>query len=75
VRNVRELTRSFLATATHTYASSALATGGIEKDVPHLPFLITANLVTHGKPHPEPYLAGLTGGSSSTLAKPRCGGR
>lgn len=26
---------------------------------PLVPFLVTADKVTHGKPHPEPYLAGL----------------
>ncbi|BGP32683.1 DL-glycerol-3-phosphatase [Rhodotorula toruloides] len=45
--------------ATRTYASSALKTGEIGAEPPALPFLVTANDVTHGKPHPEPYLKGL----------------
>ncbi|KAJ8293561.1 2-deoxyglucose-6-phosphate phosphatase 1 [Rhodotorula toruloides] len=60
------LLRSLLATvaelliaATRTYASSALKTGEIGAEPPALPFLVTANDVTHGKPHPEPYLKGL----------------
>lgn len=64
------LLRSLLATvaelliaATRTYASSALKTGEIGAEPPALPFLVTANDVTHGKPHPEPYLKGLDGAS------------
>ncbi|KAK4687674.1 hypothetical protein P7C73_g2447, partial [Tremellales sp. Uapishka_1] len=41
-------------TATTTYASAALPTAGIRQP----PQLITANHVTKGKPHPEPYLTG-----------------
>ncbi|GAA5992386.1 hypothetical protein JCM5350_005716 [Sporobolomyces pararoseus] len=45
--------------ATTIYASSALTTSSIGSEPPQLPFLITANHVTHGKPHPEPYLKGM----------------
>ncbi|GAA5929296.1 uncharacterized protein JCM15063_004113 [Sporobolomyces koalae] len=45
--------------ATAIYASSALTTSEIGSQPPNLPFLITANDVTHGKPHPEPYLKGM----------------
>ncbi|POY70632.1 hypothetical protein BMF94_6338 [Rhodotorula taiwanensis] len=45
--------------ATRIYASSALKTGEIGSAPPDLPFLITADDVTHGKPHPEPYLKGM----------------
>ncbi|GAA6010362.1 hypothetical protein JCM11491_006286 [Sporobolomyces phaffii] len=45
--------------ATTIYASSALTTSEIGSKPPQLPFLITANDVTHGKPHPEPYLKGM----------------
>jgi HAD superfamily hydrolase (TIGR01509 family) len=45
--------------ATTIYASSALTTSEIGSQPPQLPFLITANHVTHGKPHPEPYLKGM----------------
>lgn len=48
-------------TATIIYASSALTTSGVGKEPPAVPFLITADNVRHGKPHPEPYLAGLEG--------------
>ncbi|GAA5853838.1 hypothetical protein JCM3766R1_005377, partial [Sporobolomyces carnicolor] len=44
---------------TSIYASSALKTSEIGSEPPRLPFLITANDVTHGKPHPEPYLKGM----------------
>lgn len=43
--------------ATRLYATSALTTAGICP--PALPFTITSELCTHGKPHPEPYLTGL----------------
>jgi len=36
-----------------------LKTSSIGSEPPLLPFLITANHVTHGKPHPEPYLKGM----------------
>lgn len=43
--------------ATKTYADIALDTADI---LPfHLPFVITGDICTHGKPHPEPYLTGL----------------
>ncbi|GAA6060611.1 hypothetical protein JCM10212_004590 [Sporobolomyces blumeae] len=45
--------------ATQIYAASALKTSEIGATPPDLPFLVTANDVTHGKPHPEPYLKGL----------------
>ncbi|ORY61163.1 HAD-like domain-containing protein, partial [Leucosporidium creatinivorum] len=48
-----------VTSATNSYASSALSTAGIGSTPPAVPFLVTADLVTHGKPHPEPYLAGL----------------
>ncbi|GAA5964143.1 hypothetical protein JCM8115_005360 [Rhodotorula mucilaginosa] len=41
--------------ATRIYASSALKTG----EITEVPFIVTANDVTHGKPHPEPYLKGM----------------
>lgn len=50
-------------TATRLYADSALKTGEIGASPPALPFLVTADDVTHGKPHPEPYLRGMDGGS------------
>lgn len=49
----------FFLLATTIYASSALTTSSIGSEPPQLPFLITANHVTHGKPHPEPYLKGM----------------
>ncbi|GAA5898392.1 uncharacterized protein JCM6883_001008 [Sporobolomyces salmoneus] len=45
--------------ATTIYATSALTTSEIGSKPPQLPFLITANHVMHGKPHPEPYLKGM----------------
>ncbi|ORY87426.1 HAD-like domain-containing protein [Leucosporidium creatinivorum] len=48
-----------VTSATIIYASSALTTSGVGKEPPAVPFLVTADLVKHGKPHPEPYLAGL----------------
>ncbi|BGP54634.1 DL-glycerol-3-phosphatase [Rhodotorula sphaerocarpa] len=45
--------------ATRLYADSALKTGEIGASPPALPFLVTADDVTHGKPHPEPYLKGM----------------
>lgn len=46
-------------TATIVYASSALTTSGVGMEPPAVPFLVTADKVSHGKPHPEPYLVGL----------------
>ncbi|KAI5479042.1 2-deoxyglucose-6-phosphatase [Pseudohyphozyma bogoriensis] len=46
-----------VTSATNAYADSALVTGEIVP--PALPFRITGNQCTHGKPHPEPYLKGL----------------
>ncbi|EIW72384.1 hypothetical protein TREMEDRAFT_36663 [Tremella mesenterica DSM 1558] len=43
-----------VTSATNTYASAALPTAGI----PIPPTFVTANDVTKGKPHPEPYLKG-----------------
>ncbi|GFZ46032.1 hypothetical protein JCM24511_04278 [Saitozyma sp. JCM 24511] len=43
-----------VTSATTVYASAALPTAGI----PQPPKLITADHVTKGKPHPEPYLTG-----------------
>ncbi|GAA5868154.1 hypothetical protein JCM1840_006159 [Sporobolomyces johnsonii] len=45
--------------ATRIYANSALTTSEIGSTPPALPFLITADDVTHGKPNPEPYLKGM----------------
>ncbi|WWC66172.1 uncharacterized protein I206_100073 [Kwoniella pini CBS 10737] len=45
---------AIVTSATNTYASAALPTAGI----PKTPKLITADDVTKGKPHPEPYLTG-----------------
>lgn len=41
------------------YATSALTTSKIGHEVSRTPFLITGDAVSKGKPHPEPYLAGL----------------
>ncbi|SGY13592.1 BQ5605_C010g05903 [Microbotryum silenes-dioicae] len=48
-----------VTSATIVYASSALQTGKINADAPNLPFIVTADNVTNGKPHPEPYLKGI----------------
>ncbi|KAK4057291.1 DL-glycerol-3-phosphatase [Microbotryomycetes sp. JL221] len=50
-----------VTSATKIYASSALTTSqiGMSSSDGGPPFVITADNVTHGKPHPEPYLAGL----------------
>lgn len=45
---------AIVTSATTIYASAALPTAGI----PEPPQLITADHVTKGKPHPEPYLNG-----------------
>ncbi|KAL7419275.1 DL-glycerol-3-phosphatase [Cryptotrichosporon argae] len=45
---------AIVTSATTTYASAALPTAGIPKH----PELVTANHVSQGKPHPEPYLTG-----------------
>ncbi|WWC99930.1 hypothetical protein V866_006839 [Kwoniella sp. B9012] len=45
---------AIVTSATNTYASAALPTAGI----PTTPKLITADDVSNGKPHPEPYLTG-----------------
>ncbi|ORY23350.1 HAD-like domain-containing protein [Naematelia encephala] len=45
---------AIITSATLLYASDALPTAGVPKP----PKLITANDVTKGKPHPEPYLTG-----------------
>lgn len=47
-----------VTSATLAYASAALNASGIERD--SLPFLITSETCTMGKPHPEPYLRGIT---------------
>lgn len=44
-----------VTSATKLYADSALKTAGM----PKFPFYITADVCTHGKPHPEPYLNGM----------------
>ncbi|SCV69893.1 BQ2448_1287 [Microbotryum intermedium] len=50
-----------VTSATIVYASSALQTGKIKADAPDLPFIVTADNVTNGKPHPEPYSKGIKG--------------
>lgn len=52
--------------ATRIYASSALKTG----EITEVPFIVTANDVTHGKPHPEPYLKGMEGEQLPTVLVP-----
>ena len=44
-----------VTSATKYYADSALKTAAM----PQFPFYITADVCTHGKPHPEPYLNGI----------------
>ncbi|TNY18884.1 HAD-superfamily hydrolase, subfamily IA, variant 3 [Rhodotorula diobovata] len=51
------LTSSHAATRTH--ACAALDAAGIDSTPPNVPVLVTGELVAHGKPHSEPYLAGL----------------
>jgi len=45
---------AIVTSATGLYARDALVAAG----VPLPPHLISSDLVTHGKPHPEPYLSG-----------------
>ncbi|GAA5878980.1 hypothetical protein JCM1840_007401 [Sporobolomyces johnsonii] len=48
-----------VTSATRTYACPALETAGVGFEPPDVPFLVTGELVSEGKPHPEPYLTGL----------------
>lgn len=45
---------TIVTSATMTYASAALPTAGIAPPAHY----ITADMVTKGKPHPEPYITG-----------------
>ncbi|SCZ89750.1 BZ3500_MvSof-1268-A1-R1_Chr9g10580 [Microbotryum saponariae] len=58
-----------VTSATIVYASSALQTGKIKADAPDLPFIVTADNVTNGKPHPEPYLQGIKGNYPRRLTR------
>ncbi|GAA5911785.1 hypothetical protein JCM6882_003352 [Rhodosporidiobolus microsporus] len=48
-----------VTSGTSTHAFPALDVAGIGHNSPSVPFVVTGEQVKEGKPHPEPYLAGL----------------
>ncbi|GAA5893015.1 hypothetical protein JCM8208_004154 [Rhodotorula glutinis] len=48
-----------VTSATRTHACAALDAAGVTSSSSSVPALVTGELVEQGKPHPEPYLAGL----------------